>query len=104
MYPRASWLALCTLLSLTVAAPSGALARAGRAPELLTPQGWEDAASAPLDMSLALPDDELVVPAGWSSAPQCASDRGDGGDGCSELLVPADWSAQLREHAAGPHA
>jgi hypothetical protein len=104
MLPRAASFALCSLLLGVVcgaAAPSGVHARDARTRELLTPSGWDDASPT---LELSLPDDELVVPAGWSSVQPCAADLGRGGDVCSELLVPTDWSAQLRERGAAPHA
>ena len=88
----------------SIAAPSGAAARDPR--ELLTPRGWEEAAvrSRPQPREdMALPDDELIEPSGWRTSSPCGANLGFSGDVCSELLVPADWSALLRSRVAVPH-
>ena len=101
MPARVLLLSLLSAALFAAAAPSGVEARDVR--ELLTPRGWEDARSAqPKDM--ALDDDELLVPSKWRAGQSCAPDLRVGSELCSELLVPADWSALLREHAARPHA
>lgn len=105
MVARICRLWLSSLLSAalwTAAAPSGAHARDVR--ELITPHGWEDGRGLAAPHDMALDDDELITPSGWRSALSCTPDLGGGSELCSELLVPADWSAGLRERAARPHA
>ena len=108
MRARVPLLSLLSAALLAAAAPSGARARDVR--ELLTPSGWEEARSASSATpnvrleDLALDDDELLVPSNWRTGQSCAPDLRSGSELCSELLVPADWSALLREHGARPHA
>jgi hypothetical protein len=105
MLARASRLWLLSLLTaalVAAAAPSGTQARDVR--ELLTPHDWQDSRATMRPQEMALDDDELIVPSGWRSGFGCTTDLGGGGELCSELLVPADWSALLREQSARPHA
>lgn len=102
MPARVLLLSLLSAALFAAAAPSGVEARDVR--ELLTPHGWEEARSAARPKDMALDDDELLVPSNWRVGQSCAPDLRVGSELCSELLVPADWSALLREHAARPHA
>ena len=102
MFTRAALPALLSLAGL--AAPSGVTARDAR--ELITPRGWEIDPPAVADVreDQALPDDELLVPLGWRGSAPCGPQLRVGGDVCSELLVPVDWSALLRERTALPRS
>lgn len=90
--PRRSWPAIAAAVGLALSIPPPAPAEArddqSRRSELLVPQGWEASAR---DHERAV-DDELLTPDGWNTRSGARwSDPV-----CSEVIVPAAWSAHTR--------